>query len=321
MISLFLPVGSAVAQNGQMIRMDGSNTVYPLSEMLAEAFRESHPSPKPGIVIGVSGTGGGFKKFCRGEIDIANASRPILEDEIKACAAAGIEFIELPVAFDALTVAVSANNDFVGSLSLADLKKLWSPDSSIRFWRDMRPDWPDKPIHFYGAGMESGTFDFFTEVVMGKARSSRSDVTASDDYNMLLAGIAGDRMALGYVPYAYFLAHKKSLRAVPIGPDAAHAVMPSVAAASDASYPLSRPLFIYVNAKAAARHDVRNFIVFFLHQAPLSIEKLGYMPLPEALYAYARERMQSRQTGSIYEGGHAASRPLNEMIKPRRMGS
>jgi phosphate transport system substrate-binding protein len=236
------------------------------------------------VTVGISGTGGGFKKFCRGETDISNASRPILKEEMALCKQNGVEYYELPVAFDALTVAVSPRNDWVKSMTVAELKKLWEPaaQGKITRWNQIRPEWPNQEIKLYGAGADSGTFDYFTEAAVGKAKSSRGDFTASEDDNVLVQGIATDPNALGFFGFAYYDENRDRLRPVPISWQGGEPVEPSLEAARDGSYqPLSRPLLIYINRRAAdEREAVRAFVEFVLDPAWAEeiIEEVGYVP-------------------------------------------
>src|SRR5690606_25733331 len=250
---------SASAQS--MIRIDGSSTVFPIAEAVAEEFQIAKRG-KVRITVGISGTGGGFKRFCRGEIDIANASRPILKDEMEACRRAGIKYLEVPVAFDALTVVVNPKNTWVESLTLDDLKKIWEPAAQGRVtrWDQVRPEWPARPLVLFGPGADSGTFDYFTEAVNGKSKASRGDFAASEDDNVIVQGVETNANALGYFGYAYYVENKDRVRAVPIVNSAGKAVMPSIEAVTDGSYePLSRPLFIYVS-EAATQRDRKSVV-------------------------------------------------------------
>lgn len=283
------------------IRIDGSSTVFPISEAVAEEFQAANPKAR--VTVGLSGTGGGFKKFCAGETDISDASRPIKAIEEQACAAKKISYIELPVAFDGLSVVVNPGNDFVESLTVEELKRIWKPESTVRKWSHVRPEWPDRDLHLYGPGTDSGTFDYFTEAIVGKEHASRSDFTASEDDNILVQGIAGDRDALGYFGFAYYVENKDRLKLVKIdagkGP-----VAPSVQTINDGTYqPLSRPIFIYVRATSAERPEVVAFVDFYLDHAPELVPQVGYIPLPDRLYDLVRKRFAARKTGSLFGGG------------------
>ena len=226
------------------IAIDGSSTVFPVSEAIAEEFQKSTKG-QVRVTVGISGTGGGFKKFCRGETDISNGSRPILKSEIEDCKKAGIDFIELPLAFDALTVAVSPKNNFIGEcITVADLKKIWEPaaQGKVINWSDVNPKWPSQKMSLFGAGSDSGTFDYFTEAVVGKAKASRGDFTASEDDNVLVQGIENDANSLGYIPYAYYAPHAKKMKALAID-GGKGCVKPSTGGRQKGDYnPLGRPL-------------------------------------------------------------------------------
>jgi phosphate transport system substrate-binding protein len=268
--------------------------------------------------VGISGTGGGFKKFARGETDISNASRPILKEEIEAVKAAGIEFLELPVCFDALTVAVNPAADWVDSISVEELKKIWEPaaEGKITKWNQIRPEWPDEKIELYGAGTDSGTFDYFTEAINGKAKASRSDYTASEDDNTLVQGIEGSKYALGYIPYAYFEPNKtrmKALKVVPAGKT--EGVEPSAENVIAGAYaPLSRPLFIYVSKQAVERPEVAKFVEFYLKNVKLLGSEVKYVPLPDAAYEMALKRLADREIGSGFGGVPEVGLPIEEIL-------
>ncbi len=285
------------------ILADGSSTVFPVTEAMAEAFGEQNRNVK--VTVGVSGTGGGFKKFCNAETDMSNASRPIKTEEIEACAKSGVEFVELAVAFDGLSVVVNKANDWVQSLTIEDLKKMWEPDAQgkITRWNQVRPEWPDRPLNLYGAGTASGTFDYFTEAIMGKSGASRGDYTASEDDNVLVQGVSGDVNALGYFGYAYYYENRDKLKVVPIvSPDTNKPVEPSEETIRTAEYrPLSRPLFIYIKKKSLERPEVKAFAEFYLSN-PSIVASTGYVPLEDTLYAKMRERLAAGTTGSAFGG-------------------
>jgi len=289
----------------QIIQIDGSSTVFPVTEAVAEEFQKAKKG-KIKVTVGISGTGGGFKKFCRGETDISDASRPILKQEMEACKKANIEYIELPVAFDALTVMVNLKNDWAGVMTVAELKKIWEPaaQGKITNWNQVRPNWPNVPLKLYGAGADSGTFDYFTEAITGKAKSSRGDFTASEDDNVLVQGVANDRNALGFFGYAYYAENKERLKAVAIdngkGP-----VAPSEKTVLDGTYqPLSRPIYIYVSKKAIEKPEVREFVEFYLKSAPKLVKEVKYVPLPNEVYSLGASRLKSGKVGTAF-GGHA----------------
>ena len=280
------------------VSLDGSSTVYPISEAVAEEFLAVQPRVR--VTVGVSGTGGGFKKFIKGEIDINDASRAIKGSEIKKAQAAGIEFVELPVAFDGLSVVVNKENDWVDSLTVAELKKIWQPGSTVKQWSDIRSDWPELDIILYGPGTDSGTFDYFTETINGKSGASRPDYTANEDDNALVQGIGGDKGSLGYFGFAYYVANKDKLKIVPIdggtGP-----VIPSSKTINNGDYaPLSRPIFIYVRKAALDRPEVATFTRFYLESAAELAGEVGYIPLPEKTYQAALNRLATKESGTAY---------------------
>lgn len=287
-------VPAVKSQNTATVKIDGSSTVFPITEAVAEEFQNANRSVK--VTVGISGTGGGFKKFCAGEIDIVNASRPIKAEEIEACKAKGINYAPVQVGMDALTILVNPQNSAVNSITFAQLKKIWEPaaQGTIKKWNQVNPSWPDAPLTLYGPGADSGTFDYFTEIINGKAKESRGDYTASEDDNVLVQGIARDRNSLGYFGFAYYEANLKRLKAIPVAKkDGDTPVMPSVAAVKDGSYPLSRPLFIYVNTNAAkTRSEVKRFVEFYLDNAPKLVAEVQYIPLSAAEYSAAKTAFQ-----------------------------
>ena len=289
------------------VEIDGSSTVFKLSQAVAQEFSKLHPDVA--LKVDKSGTGGGFKNFVLGKLDICDASRPIQESELQKCKDNGVEFLELPVCFDALTVAVHKQNDWCKDISVADLQKLWAPDSKISKWKDLRPEWPDQKINLYGAGTDSGTFEYFTEAIVGKKGASRNDYTASEDDNVIVLGIEGDKFALGYLPYAYFAPREATLNAVAIAwdknPKGPEAVLPSRETVEGAKYnPLARPLFIYVNRKAVERPEVKAFVEFYLKNGVKLGERVKYIPLQQAEYEMGLARLEKFQTGSAF-GGHS----------------
>ena len=307
---------SALAQS-KVVKIDGSSTVFPISEAIAEEHQRENRDVK--VTVGVSGTGGGFKKFVRGEIDIADASRPISEKEMADAKAAGIEYIELPVAFDALTVMVNPKNDWINQFTVEELKKIWSPDAQqkITKWNQVNPSWPDAPLTLYGAGSDSGTFDYFTEAIVGKSKSSRGDYTASEDDNVLVQGIANDKNALGYFGYAYYAENQDKLKAVPIVNKEGKAVAPSPETVKDGSYnPLSRPIFIYVNKKSLnERPEVKKFVEFYLKNAPELVAEVKYVPLPDNAYQMATQRLNEQKAGTIFGGKEAVGITIDELFQ------
>ncbi len=270
------------AQLSGTIQIDGSSTVFPISEAVAEEFGREQRNVR--VTVGVSGTGGGFKRFCAGETDISNASRPIKDSEKETCARAGIEWLELPVAFDGLSVMVNPENDFVDCLTVEELKRVWEPGSRINNWSQVRAEFPDQGLTLYGPGTDSGTFDYFTEAIVGEEDASRPDYTASEDDNVLVQGIAGDENALGYFGFAYYVENTDKLKLVAVD-GGAGCVLPSEQTINDGTYsPLSRPIFIYVKKAALQRPEVAAFVRFYLENAPTLVQDVGYIPLPEADY-------------------------------------
>ena len=297
--------GVVLAQ-GALVKVDGSSTVYPVTEAVAEEFQKAEKNAIR-ITVGISGTGGGFKKFCRGETDISNASRPILKSEMAECAKAGITYYELPIAFDALTVVVNPQNRFLDKgITVEQLKKMWEPGAQgkVTRWNQVDPSWPDAPLKLFGAGADSGTFDYFTEAIVGKSKSSRGDFTASEDDNVLVQGVSRDVNALGYFGYAYYAENQGKLKAVPIVEKAGKpAVGPSMQTVIDGTYqPLSRPIFIYVSAKAYERPDVKKFVEFYLAHGGKLAREVKYVPLPDKAYALNREHLAKGKKGTVFGG-------------------
>lgn len=282
---------------GGSISIDGSSTVYPVTEAIAEEYRAEASDVR--VTVGVSGSGGGFKKFTRGEIDIANASRSINSEEAKMASANNITYEEFSVAYDGLTVVVHPENNWVNDITVAELKKIWEPEAQgkIMRWNQIRPEWPDQEIHLYGAGVESGTYDYFTEAIVGKSHASRGDYTASEDDNVLVQGVSTDPYALGFFGYAYYDENKDKLKAIPVNDEddsnGKGAILPSLETVKDGSYaPLSRPLFIYVNSTAANKPHVVDFVNFYLETAGEISEEVGYIPMPAEKYKEEQEKFR-----------------------------
>lgn len=297
--------GGQTQTGGQLVGeivIDGSSTVYPITEAVAEAFMKIHPEVK--ISVGISGTGGGFKRFVVGETDINDASRPILKSEAEAAQSNGIEWIEIPVAIDGLVVVVSRQNDWVDCLTISELKKIWEPGSKVSKWSDIRPGWPDAPILLYGPGPDSGTFDYFTERIVGKLKASRTDYVASEDDNVLVAGVEGEKNALGYFGYAYYPPAANRIRVVPIRDDAvsgSECIVPTDATVSSFAYPLSRPIFIYVNKKAWNEKPwLREFVVFYLENGEGFVKQVGYTPFLSQYYKAAAALLRAGVTDALY---------------------
>jgi phosphate transport system substrate-binding protein len=314
---LFIAAAQTPAM-AQIVKIDGSSTVYPITEAVAEDFQKSKKNAIK-VTVGISGTGGGFKKFCRNEIDISDASRPILKKEMDDCKAAGVEYIELPVAFDALTVVINPKNDFLKSITVDELKKMWEPGAQgkITKWNQVNPSWPDAPLKLFGPGADSGTFDYFTEAVVGKSKSSRGDFTASEDDNVLVQGVSRDSGALGYFGFAYYIENKDKLKAVPIVEKAGKpAVEPSMENVIKGSYqPLARPIFIYINVKSLAKPEVKEFVEYYMkHGAKLSRE-VKYVPLPDSAYKTSWDHVLKMKKGTVFGGVAEVGITIEELLK------
>ena len=304
------------AGSGRSISIDGSSTVFPITEAVAEDFG-ALTGGSVRVTVGVSGTGGGFKKFCSGETDVTDASRPIKASEVELCAEGGIEFIELPVAIDGLTVMVHLENDFVECMTVAELNTIWAPEAEdeIARWNQVRPDWPDASIRLYGPGVASGSFDYFTEVVNGEAQASRGDFTASEDDNVLVHGISGDANSLGFFGYAYFSENKESLKPVSID-GGSGCVAPNEGSISDGTYfPLSRPLFIYIASGAAEDAYIQEFVRFYLSEEGRElVNDVGYFAYPAQVYELALMRFENRRTGTLFGGDNPQQGPVEEVL-------
>jgi phosphate transport system substrate-binding protein len=312
-----LIAGTSITAHAQVVKVDGSSTVYPVTEGVAEEFQKANKGLK--VTVGVSGTGGGFKKFCRNEIDVANASRPITASEIADCRKIGVEYYELPVAFDALTVVINPKNAWLKQATVAELKKMWEPaaQGKITKWNQVNPAWPDQPIKLFGAGSDSGTFDYFTEAIVGKSKSSRGDFTASEDDNVLVQGVAGDVNAIGYFGYAYYAENTARLKALPIvAKDGAPAVSPSPESVIAGTYqPLSRPIFIYVNAKSLSKPEVKKFVDFYMVKGAQMAKEVKYVPLPAAVYTSNLKHIEAKKLGTIFGGKNEVGISIEELVK------
>ncbi|MEE9361733.1 MAG: PstS family phosphate ABC transporter substrate-binding protein [Cellulophaga sp.] len=275
------------------IRVDGSSTVFPITEAVAEEFRAVAPKVK--VTIGVSGTGGGFKKFSRGETNLSNASRPIKEKEKKACVDNNINYLELEVAYDGLAVLVNPANDWVDSFTVEELKKIWEPaaQGKIMKWNQIRSEWPNEEIHLFGPGVASGTYDYFTKAIVGKSGSSRGDFTASEDDHVLVQGIAGDKFSLGFFGLAYYAENKDKLTLIGVH-NGEKVVKPTLETVSNGTYsPLSRPLFLYVNSTSVASQEVVEFVNFYIDNAGILATDVGYIPLPAENYATQKNNFKT----------------------------
>ena len=311
-------LSGAAPAHAQLVKIDGSSTVFPITEAMAEDFQKAKKGAIK-VTVGISGTGGGFKKFCRGETDISDASRPILKKEMDDCKAAGVQYIELPVAYDALTVVVHRDNTWAQNMTVAELKKMWEPaaQGKVKTWKQVNPAWPDQPLKLFGAGADSGTFDYFTEAVNGKAKSSRGDFTASEDDNVLVQGVSRDVNALGFFGFAYYLENQDKLKAVSIvDKPGAKAVAPSFDTVINGTYqPLARPIFIYVNAKALDRPEVREFVEFYMKNGDKLVREVKYVPLPAAAYTHNVESMQHKVLGTKFGGENKVGLTIEQLMK------
>ncbi|RIK45350.1 MAG: phosphate-binding protein [Chloroflexi bacterium] len=320
------PEATATTGGGSLsgrIDIDGSSTVFPVTQAMAEEFNLIHPDVE--IPVGVSGTGGGFEKFCAGETDISNASRPIKdsEKEIQGCEANGIEFIELPVAFDGLSVVVNPENDWADCLTVSQLTMMWEPaaEGKITNWNQIDPSFPDAKLDLYGAGTDSGTYDYFTSVITGEEGASRGDFTPSEDDNVLVQGVAGNPNALGFFGYAYYVENQDKLKLVAIDDEDPSngdgCITPSPETINGGTYqPLSRPIFIYVNAESAKRPEVKAFVDFYLNDGPTIVPEIGYVPLPEEIYTLIDARFNNGVTGSVFAGGSASGVTVQDLLFP-----
>jgi phosphate transport system substrate-binding protein len=317
-VSAFAFLGAVpLASLAQVVKIDGSSTVYPVTEAVAEEFQKANKGLK--VTVGVSGTGGGFKKFCRAETDISNASRPISASEMADCKTAGVEYFELPVAFDALTVVINPKNAWLKQATVAELKKMWEPaaQGKIMRWNQINPAWPDQPIKLFGAGSDSGTFDYFTEAIVGKSKSSRGDFTASEDDNVLVQGVAGDVNAIGYFGFAYYAENTGKLKALPIvEKEGKPAVSPSAETVIAGTYqPLARPIFIYINAKSMARPEVKKFVDFYMTQGAKMAKEVKYVPLPANIYTSNLKHIADNKKGTIFGGKNEVGISIEELVK------
>jgi phosphate transport system substrate-binding protein len=312
--------GSALSD----IRIDGSSTVFVVSEAVAEEFRNVNREVR--VTVGQSGTGGGFQKFCRGETDISDASRPIRPTEIKSCAAAGIAFIELPIAYDGIALVVNPKATWISDITTSELRTLWAPEAQgkITRWNQVRAGWPDREIHLFGAGVDSGTYDYFTEAINGKEGASRGDFTSSEDDNVLVQGVAGDELALGFLPFAYYNENRERLKLVPVdnqkADDGSGPIAPSFETIRDGSYqPLARPLFVYVAEKSLARPEVKQFVDFYLQQVPTLAEEVGYVQLGPEGYELVAAHLAAPRLGTMFgEGGSQVGVTIEQLLAKER---
>lgn len=308
---IFAPFVCAKPYAAPVIKIDGSSTVYPITEAVVEEFQKIEKG-RAKVTVGISGTGGGFKKFCNGETDISDASRPIKPTEVELCKKNGIEYIEIPVAYDGLAVMVNPKNNWVDYMTVKELKKIWEPaaQGKVTKWNQIRPNWPEKEIHLFGPGVDSGTFDYFTEAIVGKGGASRGDYTASEDDNVLVQGIATDLLALGFFGVAYYEHNKDRLKIVPIDDEndvnGKGPILPEYENVVEGTYqPLARPIFIYVSKRSADRPEVKRFVEFYMKEGARLSKEVGYIALPERAYPLALKRFERRVVGSVF-GGYGA---------------
>jgi phosphate transport system substrate-binding protein len=311
-------VATTVAQaQTQTVRVDGSSTVFPITEAVAEEFQKSKRNQIK-VTVGVSGTGGGFRKFCRGESDVQNASRPITKNEMAECQKNGVQYVEMPVAYDALSVVINPKNEWLKEISVDDLRKIWEPaaQGKITRWNQVNAAWPDRPIRLFGAGTDSGTFDYFTEAVNGKSKASRGDFTASEDDNVLVQGVSRDVDAMGFFGFAYYAENRDKIKALPISWKGGRAVGPTEQTVINGTYqPLSRPIFIYVNANSLKRPEIREFAEFYNRNAPKLVKEVKYVPLPAAAYTYNLDALTKNRVGTKFGGENLVGVTIEQLMK------
>lgn len=311
---------AGVAGADATIKIDGSSTMYPITEAVAKNFQMNQKNGTK-VTVDISGTGGGFTKFCRGEIDIVNASRPIQRKEMKACSKAGVQYVELPVAFDPITVVVNPANNWLKTITVAELKKMWEPaaQGKITKWNQINPAWPNETFQLYGAGADSGTFDYFTRAIVGKTRSSRSDFTASEDDNVLVQGVASGKNALGFFGFGYYIKNQDKVRVVAVDNGRGEGIIPSAETVENESYqPLSRPVFIYVNMKAAEKPEVKEFVAFYMKNASASVREVQYIPLPPRAYSKGMEFFKTKRLGTVFDGLLPVGLTIDELLRRER---
>jgi phosphate transport system substrate-binding protein len=308
--------GTGYAQS--IIKIDGSSTVYPITKAVADRF-EILKKNATKVTMDISGSGGGFKKFCRGEIDIVNASRPILKNEMADCKNSRIQYIEIPVAFDALTVAVNPENYWVSALTIPQLRKIWEPgaEGKISRWNQINPAWPDEAFKLYGADTDSGTFDYFTKAIVGKAKSSRRDFIESENDNVLVQGVAASKNGLGFFGFAYYIENESKVKAVAIDNGKGDGgVLPSVETVENGSYqPLSRPVFIYISVKATEKPEVKEFAEFYMKNALLVVKEVKFFPLPPRAYNTMLEHFKKKRVGTVFNGMSAIGLTIDDLIR------
>jgi phosphate transport system substrate-binding protein len=307
------------------IKVDGSSTVFVVSEAVAEEFQMAEKSGVR-VTVGQSGTGGGFQKFCRGETDINDASRPIRPTEIAACKTSGINFFEVPIAYDGIAIVVNPKANWINDITVDELKMLWAPEAQgkVSRWSQVRQGWPDREIHLYGAGVDSGTYDYFTEAIVGKEGASRGDFTASEDDNVLVQGVSSDELALGFLPFAYYNENQQRLKLVAVdnknASDGAGPIAASLESIRTGTYqPLARPLFIYVSDKALSRPEVQRFVDFYIANAAALAEEVGYVQLGGEGYRLVAEHFKARRPGTLFgEGGSQVGMTIEQLLAKER---
>lgn len=298
------------------IKIDGSSTVFPITEAMAEEF-QTMKKGSVRVTVGISGTGGGFKKFCRGETDIQDASRPISTSEMENCKAAGVKYVELPIAYDAIVVAVNPKNDWVSEITVEELKKMWAPEAQgkVTQWSQVNPKWPAQNLKLFGAGSDSGTFDFFTEAIVGKAKSSRGDYTASEDDNTLVTGVSNDKYALGYIPLSYYDSNKAKMKALAVIAPKGKATLPSRETVEKASYYLARPIFIYVSEASLKKPEIREFAEFYLKNSARLVPEVKYVALPAKAYDMGIDHLKKNRVGTVFGGKEAVGLKIEDLLK------
>jgi phosphate transport system substrate-binding protein len=311
------------AQADRVVTLDGSSTVFPISEAVAEEFQKA-----TGIraTVGISGTGGGFQKFCRSETDISDASRPITPTELAACKEGGVSFIELPIAYDGIAIIVNPKATWLDHITVAELKTLWAPEAQgkITRWSQVRKGWPDREIHLFGAGVDSGTYDYFTQAIVGKEGASRGDFTSSEDDNVLVQGVTSDELALGFLPFAYFEENSDKLKLIPVDdekPDnGAGPIVPTLESIRTGTYqPLARPIFIYVSVPSLAKDHVKQFVDYYLANVGKLAEEVGYVQLGDAAYKLVTEHFTGRREGTVFaEGGSQVGLTIEQLLNKER---
>lgn len=319
---LFSILTSSAQAAPALIKIDGSSTVFPVTEAVSEEF-QTEKKGSVQITVGISGTGGGFKKFCRGETDVQNASRPILAKEMEECRKSNVKYFELPVGFDAIAVVVNPKNDWLKSITVDELKAMWQPEAQgkIKTWKQVNAAWPDQELKLYGAGADSGTFDYFTEAVTGKSKASRGDYTASEDDNTLVLGVSNDKGALGFLPLSYYESNKAKLKLVPVvggdkAPKKKTAVAPNKKTVIDGSYyPLSRPIFIYVSEASYKKPEVKEYTEFYLKNATTLVSQVNYIPLPEKAYKTGADNLKKNKLGTAFGGHPEVGMTIEQILK------